>query len=396
MERSQLKILRKRLEDEPRQFIQVIYGPRQIGKTTLVRQFIEKTSQLYHFVTADSIPTSNNFWIAQQWDIARLKLRQNEASSIVLIIDEIQKIVNWSEQVKKEWDTDTSNKMSVKLVILGSSRLLIQKGLTESLTGRFESIYMGHWTFSEMNEAFNFSSLQYVWFGGYPGSAALIDDEDRWKKYLREAFVEASISKDILMLNRIDKPALLKNLFDTGTFYSGQIMSLTKILGQLDDAGNVTTLANYLNLLDSAGLMSGLQKFSRGLVKQKASSPKFQIQNMALKSAQSSHSFTEIYDNKSEWGRWVESAVGAHLLNFCKTGMGNLYYWRERNLEIDFVLEYKSRLIGLEIKSGDGKIDSFKGMKSFDDTFHPDKILIIGKDGIPWEDFLKHNPSDMF
>ncbi len=223
----------------------------------------------------------------------------------MLIIDEIQKIGNWSEAVKREW-SDTAQRQSLKVVLLGSSRLLLQQGLTESLAGRFETLFIGHWSYREMKEAFDFTLDQYVWFGGYPGAATLINDEERWRRYITDSLIETSISKDILMLTRVDKPALMKRLFELGCGYSGQILSYTKILGQLQDAGNTTTLAHYLRLFNTAKLLGGLEKYSPEMVRRRASIPKFQVHNTALISAQQQHSFQEIAANPSRWGRWVE------------------------------------------------------------------------------------------
>jgi predicted AAA+ superfamily ATPase len=215
------------------------------------------------------------------WDSARLLLKASGATEFLLVIDEIQKIDNWSEVVKQQWDKDTRENTNIKVILLGSSRLLIQKGLSESLAGRFETLYLGHWPYPEMQEAFGWSIEQYVYFGGYPGSAMLINDEERWKNYIKDSLIETSISKDILMLTRIDKPALLKRLFELGCLYSGQILSYTKIIGQLQDAGNATTLANYLKLLSDCGLLGGLDKYAGDIIRKRGSSPKFQVYNVS-------------------------------------------------------------------------------------------------------------------
>jgi predicted AAA+ superfamily ATPase len=386
IERSQKKLLTQRIESEPRQFIQVLYGPRQVGKTTMALQFMEATKLPVHFASADLDSSGQSSWISQQWEAARIKLR--------LIIDEIQKIGNWSEAVKREWDSDTAKRQSLKVVLLGSSRLLLQQGLTESLAGRFETIFIGHWSYREMNDAFDFTPDQYVWFGGYPGSATLINDEERWRRYITDSLIETSISKDILMLTRVDKPALMKRLFELGCGYSGQIISFTKILGQLQDAGNTTTLAHYLRLLDTAGLLGGLEKYSPEMVRRRASIPKFQVHNTALISAQQQYSFREISASPSVWGRWVESAIGAHLINHARTDAINLFYWRQGNYEVDFVLEHKGKVIGLEIKSGHTQHAS--GMAVFEQQCKPYKVLLIGNSGIPWQDFLELEPLELF
>ena len=392
-ERHHLQTLIKRMQ-EPRRFLQVIMGPRQVGKTTLVTQLTAQVKIAYHFVSADAIAAGNKIWLEQQWETARIKLVQHETKEFLLVIDEIQKIDNWSETVKLLWDSDSRNNVNLKVILLGSSRLLLQQGLTESLAGRFESTYMGHWSFDEMQQAFGWDVNQYVWFGGYPGSATLIDDDERWKTYITESLIETSISKDILMLTRVDKPALMKRLFELGCLYSGQILSYTKVLGQLQDAGNTTTLSHYLKLLDTAGLLAGIEKYAPDVIRQRSSSPKFQVHNTALISAQRNNLFKNTLAKPDQWGRMVESAIGAHLINHSLTEKFNLHYWRERNEEVDFVMERKGKVIGLEVKSG--ATGSTSAMTAFKNKYNPDKILLIGNAGLPWQDFLKLNPLSFF
>ena len=379
---------------EPRNFIQVVMGPRQVGKTTLVVQLSDKISIPCHFVSADAVAATNSTWLEQQWEAAWVMMDQHKAPEFLLIIDEIQKIEQWSETVKLLWDTDSRGKRNMKVILLGSSRLLLQRGLTESLAGRFESMYLGHWSFTEMQKAFGWNVNQYVWFGGYPGSAELIKNEGRWKAYVQQSLIETSISKDILMLTRVDKPALMKRFFEMGCLYSGQILSYTKMLGQLQDAGNTTTLSHYLNLLDTAGLLGGLEKYAKGIIRKRASSPKFQVHNTALISAQSDETFEEIAVQPSQWGRMVESAIGAHLINHALTERFTLYYWRERNEEVDFIIEKGGKAVALEIKSG--ATQSRSGMTSFQKQFNPYKVLLVGNSGMPWQDFLKLNPVELF
>ena len=392
-ERIHLQSLTKRMQ-EPRRFLQVIMGPRQVGKTTLVHQLSEKLATDYIFVSADAVAASNTIWLEQQWEAARIKMDQVKTKEFLLVIDEIQKVDNWSETVKLLWDTDTRNKRNLKVILLGSSRLLLQHGLTESLAGRFESTYMGHWSFEEMEQAFGWDVNQYVWYGGYPGSAELINDEKRWKDYVHQSLIETSISKDILMLTRVDKPALMKRLFELGCTYSGQILSYTKIMGQLTDAGNTTTLSHYLELLDTAGLLGGIEKYAKDIIRKRSSSPKFQVHNTALISAQRAEFFEEVVTKTDEWGRVVESSIGAHLLNYSHMEGFSLHYWRERNNEVDFVIEKKGKVIGLEVKSG--ATQSSAGIKAFKKQVDPEKVLLVGNSGIRWQDFLKMNPVELF
>jgi uncharacterized protein len=394
-QRTEKAGLLKRLKDEPRRFIQVIYGPRQVGKTTLVRQILEDLDFPHLLVAADAVPAGDGLWIAQHWETVRVRQQQQADKPFLLVIDEVQKINNWSEQVKAEWDKDTADGRDIRVVLLGSSRLMLQQGLTESLAGRFESTYLGHWSYKEMKDAFGLTAEEFVWFGGYPGAITLKEDEDRWKSYVRDALLETSISKDILMLTRVDKPALMKRLFELGSAYSGQILSYTKIMGQLTEAGNTTTLANYLELLNDAGLLGGIEKYSPNMIRKRASSPKFQVHNTAIMSGISSESLDTLLKNHEAWGRWVESAVGAHLINQAfKNKKLTIFYWREGNDEVDFVVAYNKQVIALEVKSG--KTGKLSGLGAFDKKFNPQKSLLIGDTGIHWQEFLQMNVLDLF
>jgi predicted AAA+ superfamily ATPase len=365
-----------------------------VGKTTIINQF-EKTANLpVHYASADAVTATRGIWVSQQWDIARIQLNNSGGKESILIIDEVQKIENWSETVKKEWDRDSKNGVELKVVLLGSSRLLIQKGLTESLAGRFESIYVGHWSFREIHKAFGLDAEQYAWFGSYPGAIPLMEDENRWRTYIHESLIEPSISKDILQLTRIDKPVLMKRLFELGCNYSGQILSYNKIMGQLTEAGNTTTLAHYLHLLDTSGLLKGLEKYSPGMIRQRSSSPRFQVHNNALMSAQSGKTFAELKNQPEHWGRLVESLIGTHLLNQSLQSGFKLYYWRHNNDEIDFVIESGGKTIGIEVKSGhSSKAD---GLPAFSKKFNPFKSLLVGDTGIPWQEFLNLDPGELF
>ncbi len=392
-ERKHLKILEKRLQ-EKKNLIQVIAGPRQVGKTTLAIQLTKKIDIPYHFVSADAVPSSNYVWIKQQWDFARTKLRELGSKSFILLIDEIQKINNWSEFIKQEWDKDRRTNKNIKVFLLGSSSLLISKGLIESLMGRFELIQLPHWNFNEMNEAFGFSPEEYVYFGSYPGAVHLIKDELRWKDYIRNSIIEPTISKDIIQLTNIQKPALLKNLFELACIYGCEILSYNKILGQLTDAGNTTTLAHYQKLLDEVWLISGLQKFSGSKIKSKSSSPKWLLYNTSLSSVYDDSDFKSIKNNQVKWGRKVEQAIGAYLINSAKVENFQVYYWRDVNDEVDFIIKKNNALIPIEIKLG--KVKSHKGLINFSKQFNVKKSILISDDAFSWQEFLKMDVGEMF
>ncbi len=384
-ERSMTDELVKRLH-EPRRFIQVIFGPRQTGKTTLAAQVAERCQLPYIHVTADVPGLRDLEWIAQQWETART-LAKNSGNFSLLILDEVQKVPNWSEMVKLLWDEDSLSGRPVRVVILGSAPLLLQRGVSESLAGRFETLHLTHWSFNEMRTAFGISYDQYLFFGGYPGAVPLINDVERWMDYINNSLIETTISRDILLLTQVDKPALLRRLFELGCTYSGQIVSYTKMLGQLQDAGNTTTLAHYLDLLGKAGMLTGLQKYAGQRTRRRASQPKLQVLNTALMTAVWNLGFDEVQSNNVFKGRLTESAVGAHLINGAKGKRIKIYYWRENNREVDFVVEKGATLTAIELKSGHKK-DSLPGISAFSKKFKPNRNLLIGTGGIPIEHFL--------
>lgn len=371
---------------EPRMFIQVIAGPRQVGKSTLVGQVLDKITLPYNSYSADAELNVNQSWISNVWDAARNEMDYRKDSEHILVIDEIQKIDNWSEVVKKEWDRDTREKRNLKILLLGSSRLLLQQGLTESLAGRFELIRMGHWSFREMKEAFGWTLDQYIYYGGYPGTAPLVSNEVRWKRYVKDSLVESALSNDVLATTNVYKPALLKRLFELGCSYSGELLSLTKMMGQLQDKGNVTTLANYIQVLDECHLLAGLQKYSGDNARRYASVPKYQVYNNALMNVYATSSFEEQRLDLEKWGRLVESAVGSHLLNYADKLDYKVYYWREKNNEVDFIVERNHKIWAIEVKSG--KRGMNKGLGLFREAFHPYRAFVVGTDGISVEEFL--------
>jgi len=373
---------------EPRKFIQALSGPRQVGKTTLIQQVMKEIGIPGHYVSADAVSAASPVWLQQQWETARIKHKSGRhKKGFILVIDEIQKIPGWSDTVKLLWDQDTGNRINIKVVLLGSAPLLVQKGLTESLAGRFEMFSISHWSYSEIRDAFSFSPEQFIYFGGYPGAAGLISDENRWRHYIRDSLIETTISKDIFMMTRVDKPALLRNLFEIGCSYSGQIVSLNKMLGQLHDAGNVTTLSHYLDLLAGAGMITGLQKYSPKKIAEKASSPKLQVLNTALITAQTDSGFERTRLDGERWGRLVESAIGAHLINITQGTDVAVLYWRDRNREVDFVLKKGKELIAVEVKSGAAKT-SLPGMEAFSKNYRAKKLLLVGGGGIGVDEFL--------
>ena len=383
--RIQYNELKSRIE-EPRDKIQVLSGPRQVGKSTLAKQVFEESHLPGYYVSADNVASGSSEWIAMVWETVRARMKAEGASEYLLVIDEVHKIANWSEAVKKEWDQDTFNEIPLKVVILGSSRLLLKDGLTESLAGRYELIRMPHWSYGEMHEAFDMDLDHYIYFGGYPGGARYIQDERRWRKYIKDSIVAPAIEHDVLKTKTVYKPALMKQLFELGCAYSGKELSLNKMLGQLQDAGNVTTLASYLTTLDESRLLCGLHKYASDNARKYNSVPKLMVYNTALFSVQSGMNFNKAFTAPKEWGRWVESAVGAYLLNSAEEYDYKLYYWRERNDEVDFIIDSDSKQVAIEVKSG-RRTDN-EGLGEFKKRFNPDYSLVVGSGGVPLEEFL--------
>lgn len=392
-QRQEFEIIKSRLE-EPRHFIQVVMGPRQVGKTTVVRQALDSVAIPNQFFLADLVPATGTSWIADCWNQTRLVMKTQHLSEIILAIDEIQKISGWSEAVKREWDIDSNNGTNIKVLLLGSSRVMLEKGLADSLMGRFEEIRMSHWRYPEMRDAFGFSLEQYIFFGGYPGAAALVGDEQRWDDYVGSSVIDATINKDILQNTAVTKPALLKQTFELCSSYSGESVSLTKLLGLLQDAGNTTTLSSYLELLSQSGLVCGLQKYSVDQARRRASIPKYQVFNNALKDIFMDCDFNKAVMDRKAWGRIFESAIGCHLVNEAFTHRLSLYYWRDGNSEVDFVLQKKGRVIAIEVKSN--AVKDTKGLRDFKEKFHPVQAIIVGDGGISPELFLSMNLNDLF
>ena len=418
-ERSQASTLLDRLSEKPRR-LTIVTGPRQTGKTTLVQQVLGKLDRPSHYVAVDEPETTvlppvpdledvtpklpdyridpfggqkDTRWLVRKWELARMAAEHSDRG-FVLAIDEIQKIPNWSEAVKGLWDADRLHDRLLHVVLLGSAPLLMQHGLSESLAGRYETVRLMHWSFAEMAAAFGFDLHRYVYFGGYPGSAPLVPEQGRWRAYISEALIEPNIERDILAMQRVDKPALLKRLFQLGAEYSGQILSYNKMLGQLQDAGNTTTLARYMDLLSNAGLIAGLPKYAAGIHRRRSSSPKLNVLNTSLMAIASGYTFEEAMADRSHWGRLVESAVGAHLFN---TGIPeyHLHYWRENGCEVDFVLARGRRLVAFEVKSG-ARRPMTSGLERFAERFDVQASVVVGTGGVPLSEFLSTPASEWF
>ncbi len=403
--REALAVFTARLA-EPRRFLQVVAGPRQVGKTTLVRQALAALTKAprsqavaQHSVSADNPGLAGASWLNAQWETARALAAQ--AGACILVLDEVQKLPRWTEEVKRLWDEDTRQGRDVRVVILGSAPLLIARGLTESMAGRFEMTRLGHWRYAEMREAFGLTLEQFIYYGGYPGAAPLIGDEQRWAAYVRDALIETTISKDVLLMSPVQKPALLRRVFDLACRYSGQELSYQKMMGQLSDAGNTTTLAHYLHLLEGAGMVCGLQKYAGQAVRQRASSPKLQVFNTALMgaiAATEGFGFARLRATPELWGRMVESAVGAELLARHLEHSSTqplVHYWRDGLNEVDYVLRHQGELFAFEVKSA-GHAAGSPGLDAFCGQYPAARPLMLGAGGLALEQWFKLPPGESY
>lgn len=419
--RPQAAALYDRLLEPPR-WLQIIAGPRRVGKTTLVRAVLARIEAgRSRYISVDAVesppvpsPASlatslsdgtgytqsgtrrDAEWLVRQWQEAR-ELARRADGSFVLAIDEIQKIPRWSDTVKGLWDADRRDGLSMHVVLLGSSPLLVQSGLSESLMGRFELIRLGHWSYPEMHAAFGIALDEYLYFGGYPEPAdtGLFRSEDRWRRHVIDSLIEPTIDQDVLALTRVDRQPLLKQLFWLGSGYSGQILGLDNMAQNLHEKGERTeahtgTIAKYLGLLGKAGLLASLQKYSGSQLRQRTSSPKLLALNNAFIAVASGYDFAAAKADRSFWGRLTESAAGAHLYN--SGDPDTLYYWRKSNDEVDFILARGRQLTAIEVKSG-RQLRGLTGLDKFCAQYPDCRRLLVGEGGIPLVEFLSH-PAD--
>lgn len=387
-ERHLLLSLRNELS-RPTPVIHVLIGPRQVGKTTIACQIQESVNFPTIYATADSPVPLDCAWIETHW--RRAVTESNAANSpVLLILDELQKVRGWSETLKIFWDS-RSGGPEIRVLILGSSSLLMQEGLTESLAGRFYLHRCSHWSYSECKAAFGWSLEQWVFFGGYPGAASFINNEVSWKRYITDSLIETVLARDVLQMSKIAKPVLLRHLFALAATLPAQFVSYTKMLGQLHDAGNTTTLAHYLKLLESAFLVSGLELFSRNKQRKRGSSPKLVLWNNALVNALSTRTFDSSIADSIWWGRLVENAVGACLCNSLNSIEYSITYWRDSNYEVDYVVARGADIWAIEVKSGVG--GKLSGLARFISRYPDARPLIVGGQGIPLEEFFSRDTA---
>lgn len=374
-QRKQVGQLVERITNDVAWTMQFVVGPRQTGKTTIISQALLAADAEHHFVSADDVPNPNATWIEREWQIAR-DMTRSGSGKVILCIDEIQKVPDWARQVKSLYDRDRHEGIPVRAILSGSSSLLLHKGMEDSLMGRFEVIRSPHWSLRECKEAFGFSLDNFLYFGGYPGAAAFSSDERRWKAYLRDAIIEPTISKDVLEMSEVRKPALMRALFNLGCAYSAQELSYTKILGQLQDKGNTVTVAHYLDLLGKAGMISAIPKFSEKEVAKRRSSPRLMVHDTSLMTAMSDKGADAFLASGDLRGHLVESAVGAYLIARSECEGFDVMWWRKGVKEVDFVIRDGSRLSAIEVKGGVESGQS--GMADFLDAHPGTKRIVVG------------------
>ncbi len=337
------------LSGEPN-LLQVIVGPRQVGKSTLALQLIRRWPGKTLYQTADRPEVPGPEWLNEHWLQARRLCRRRKPG--LLVLDEIQKVPRWSEQVKRLFDEDRARDINLRVILLGSSALLMQKGLAESMAGRFELHRHLQWSFAECHACFGLSFDEFLYFGGYPGGLGLRNQPQRWASYLRESLIETVLGRDLLLLAPVSKPILLRQSFTLAVANPARIISYQKMLGTFNDAGNVTTIASYLRLLAMAFLVVPLERWSGGHIRQRGSIPKILVMDNGLIAAITGIQRSRLMREPALRGFWLENAVGRELYALALAVGGELYYWRERNYEVDYVVRYGDRLLAIEVKSG--------------------------------------------
>lgn len=383
-ERDIVATLRNRIAEE-RRFIQIVIGPRQTGKSTAVAQALGGLDVPVVAFSFDRPRDQRARRLEELWGQARQML--DGSDEVVVSLDEIQKVPDWSSTVKFLWDEDALQGRNVKAILTGSSALTLQTGMAESLKGRFEEVVSTQWTFQECRDAFGYTLDEFLFFGGYPGSSPLIRDLDRWFAYMHGSIIEPTLTQDVLEMERVRKPALLRALFEIGAAYSAQEISYRKLLGQLDDRGNTETVSHYLDLIAHAGLLSGLKKYDEKPLRAKTSSPRLMVHDTSLMTAATEEDWESLVSDPARRGHLVESAVGAYLIARSQSERFSVHWWRERDAEVDFVVAKGHRRTAIEVKGGRAH-GAALGLGKFLERFPGSSGLVVGSESCPLESFL--------
>lgn len=386
--------LKRRLGEPPPGRVQVLTGPRQVGKTTLLLELARALpNSVYHAVDTPEAALSG--WWEAIWREIQSRLKHGP---IVVLLDEIQYLAKWDRLVKAKADQLQREKLAVKVALSGSSALLVGRGLKETMAGRFEKLRLLHWSASDLQAAFGLAddeALDYlVRRGSYPGAFPLRGDAARWRAYLRDSIIEPAIGRDILLMEPVRKPALLRQLFLVCLGHPAEIISLQKLAGELHAAGALETVAHYLAVLEQAYLVAGLEKFSPRMLRRRAAPPKIVVLNNGLMAA-----LQEVSDAHPRWGFWVENACLAHAWNRGQ----EVYYWREEPLEVDGVLVGSWGKWAVEVKTGSFTTRDLGGLLEFCRRYPDFQPLVLcsrerANDTLPgtklmfWGDFLLGKP----
>ena len=394
---SILSRLRLRLDEAAPGLVQIIIGPRQVGKTTLLLEISRESGRRAMYAAADSPEASLPGW----WDNVWLKAEElaAEKGGASLLIDEIQNLPHWSQSLKSRYDHIKRNKIPLHIVITGSSALKVGAGAKESMAGRFETMRLTHWSASEIASCFKIAPekavQQLIRWGSYPGSVAFMKDPSRLKDYLRHSIIEPAIGRDLMMTETIRKPGLLRQVFAISLGHPAEIVSLQKIAGTILEKGSLATVAHYLHLLEEACLIAAVPKYSKREIQKRKAPPKLIALNQALLAAMDSSISPEPSKEPEKYGRWVENACIAHAWNAGQ----NVYYWRAEPYEVDLVIEGSWGKWAIEIKTGKFTTRELSGLLEFCRLYKGFKPLVFadgksdaaknaGIDTMNWEDYL--------
>ncbi len=397
-------LLLERLAESAPGRIQLLAGPRQVGKTTLLLELHERLGEQSVYVPADSPEAA----LPGLWERVFGEAEETAKSigRAVVLLDEVHMLSKWAEHLKGATDRIRRRKIPIHVVATGSSALRLASGSRETLAGRFERITLTHWSASSLAEVFGFSSKdaadQVVGMGSYPGAIALRDDVRRWAAYIRDAIVEPAIGRDILALASVRKPALLRQVFGVAASSPAQIVSLQKIQGQLQDPGALETIAHYLNLLEEAFLVAPVSKYANRAVRRRSSPPKLVTLNNAILAVMDPQGIPTPDSDPERFGVWVENAC----LAFAWNAGQHVSYWREEPQEIDGVLEGSWGKWAVEIKTKKLRLSDMRAVLEFTRRNPRFRPLVICRDGdedtarragavaVGWQTFLLSGPPD--
>jgi predicted AAA+ superfamily ATPase len=397
------ELLLKRLSEPAPGRIQLLSGPRQVGKTTLLLEIAERERGAAIYAAADGPEAAlPGFW-ERLWGEA--ESRASAVKRAVLLLDEIHLMPQWAARLKGEWDRARRRKVPIHVIATGSSALRLSSGSRESLAGRFERTVLTHWSASSLSDIFGVPRSEVsdlvVRRGTYPGAFQYSEDVGRWTAYVRDSILEPAIGRDILAIEAVRKPALLRQVFGVCASSPAQIVSLQKLQGQLQDSGALETIAHYLQLLEEAFLVVPLTKHSTRAARQRAAPPKLVTLNNALLAVVEPRGIPDASRDSARYGAWVENACIAYAWN---SGQ-RVSYWREEPHEVDAVLEGSWGAFAVEVKTGPLTVSDLRGLGEFTRRFPKYVPLVLcdelgeiaatraGFRAMSWKRFLLGGPN---